>query len=72
MKSLRERERFMISAARQPAAVEIAAAKFCRHIPVVENKEPTRSNNADLIAISRHSKKKGKHSDEETGQQGRQ
>jgi hypothetical protein len=59
---VREWERFKTSAARQAAAIEIAAAKFRRHIATVQNKKPTRSNKADLIAISRHSKKKGKRS----------
>ena len=49
----------MTSAARQPAAIEIAAAKFCKQIAAAENKKPISSNKADLIAIWRHSKKKG-------------
>ena len=48
MKSLRERERFKTNAARQAAAIEIAAAKFCRHIATVQHKKPTRSNKATL------------------------
>lgn len=60
----------MTSAARQPAAIEITAAKFCQHIAAVENKKPTGSNKSTL-SQSAAFKAERQHSDEETGQQGR-